>query len=62
MTSLAVSGFKTEEDHLNIKMVTALLLIMPAHTHLYENMCHEKNELKIHPVGMATFKKTKVVG
>ena len=28
MASLAGSGFKMEEDHLNIKVVTALLFIM----------------------------------
>ena len=31
MTLLAGLGFKTEEGHLNIKMITALLFIMPAH-------------------------------
>ena len=31
MTSLDDSGFKTEEDHLDIKIVRALLFIMPAH-------------------------------
>ena len=31
MTSIAGSGFKTEEDHLNTKIVTALLFIMPVH-------------------------------
>ena len=31
MTSLADSGFKTEEDHLNMKIVIALLFIMPEH-------------------------------
>ena len=29
--SLAGSRFKTEEDHLQIKIVTALLFIMPEH-------------------------------
>ena len=31
MTSLAGSGFKIEEDQLNIKIVTALLFKMTAH-------------------------------
>ena len=31
LTSLADSGFKTEKDHLNIKIFTALLFIMLAH-------------------------------
>ena len=30
MTFLAGSGFKMEEDHLNIKIVKALFFIMPA--------------------------------
>ena len=60
MTSLVGSGFMTEEDHLNIKIVTALLFIMPAHymdTHIYGNMYHETNKLKIHANGIATVKK-----
>ena len=31
MKSLAGSGFKTEEDDLNIKIFTSLLFMMPAH-------------------------------
>ena len=31
ITSLAGSGFKMEEDHLNTKLVAALFFIMPAH-------------------------------
>ena len=31
MTSLAGSGFKREEDHLNIKIVAALFVVMPTY-------------------------------
>ena len=37
MTSLAGSGFKTGEDYLNIKIIAALFVIMPAH-YLYVEM------------------------
>ena len=50
MTSMAGSGFKREEDHLNIKMVTALLFIMPAH-YLFKWKYVSQN------IGMAPFKK-----
>ena len=44
MTSLAGSGFKTEEDHLNMKIVTALSLLMPKNHLVNGNMCHENNK------------------
>ena len=55
MTSLAGSGFKTKEDRLNIKIVTALLFIMPAHFSVIWKYVSQKNKLKIHPIGMANF-------
>ena len=61
MTSLAGSRFKTEEEHLNIKMVTALLFLMPAHYLFKWKYVHENNELKIQPIGMATLKKIKIL-
>ena len=46
-TKMAVVGsdrLKTEDDHLNIEKVAALLLfIMPAHRLVYGNLCHGKN-------------------
>ena len=57
MTSLAGSGFKTEEDHMNIKIVTALLFIMHAHYLVIWKYVSQKQKLKIHPIEMATFKK-----
>ena len=54
MTSLAGSGFKTE-DHQKIKIVAALFVIMRAH--LFDNMemCDMiQLKLKIHPNGIAT--------
>ena len=50
MTSLAGSGFKTEEDHLNLKTVTALLFIIPAHCLVIWKYDSQKNKLKIHPI------------
>ena len=62
MTSLAGSGLKMEEDHLNLKMVTVLLFTCLNITYLNGNMCHENNTLKIYPIGMATFKKVLPLG
>ena len=57
MTSLAGLGFKTEEDHLNIKIVTALLFIMPAHyLIIWTYVSQKQKKLKIHSVGTTTLK------
>ena len=49
------SGFKTEEDHLNIKIDEALFVKMPAH-YLYVDiyLMLNTNTLEIHPIGLAT--------
>ena len=61
-----LTGFKiwlahncqTEEDHLNIKIVTALLLYNACTLlNMMEICVTNNNKLKIHPRGMATFKK-----
>ena len=58
MTSLAGSGFKGEEDHLNIKILTALLFIMSAHYLVTWKYVSQSNKLEIHPIGMAALKNT----
>ena len=61
-----LTGFKvwlahncqTEEDHINIKIVTALLLYNAYTLHNMMEICvTNNNKLKIHPRGMATLKK-----
>ena len=55
---MAFHNSPTAEDHLNIKTVTALLLYN-ARTllKLMEICVTNNNKIKIHPRGMATFKK-----
>ena len=54
-----VHNCQTEEDHLNIKIVTALLLYNACTLlNIMEICVRNNNKLKIHPRGMATFKKT----
>ena len=64
-----LTGFKiwlahncqTEEDHLNIKIVTALLLYNACTLlNMMEICVTNNNKLKIHPRGMATFRKKKL--
>ena len=58
MMSLAGSGFKMEEDHLNIKIVKALLFIMPAHYFNYIEICVTKMvNLRFIPLGLQPLKK-----
>ena len=53
-----VHNCQTEEDHLNIKIVTALLLYNACTLlNMMEICVTNNNKLKIHPRGMATFKK-----
>ena len=55
-----VHNCQTEEDHLNIKIVTALLLYNACTLlNMMEICVTNNNKLKIHPRGMATFKKKK---
>ena len=56
-----VHNCQTEEDHLNIKIVTALLLYNACTLlNMMEICVTNNNKLKIHPRGMATFKKKKL--
>ena len=51
-----VHNCQTEEDHLNIKIVTALLLYNACTLlNMMEICVTNNNKLKIHPRGMATF-------
>ena len=60
MMPLAGSGLKTEGDRLNIKIVAALFVIMPAH-YFYVEICDlKKNILKMHPTRVPTLKKLKL--
>ena len=53
-----VHNCQTEEDHLNIKIVTALLLYNACTLLNMMEMCvTNNNKLKIHPMEMETFKK-----
>ena len=53
-----VHNCQTEEDHLNIKIVTALLLYNACTLlNMMEICVTNNNKLKIQPRGMATFKK-----
>ena len=50
---------KTEGYHPNIEKLAALFVVMPAYNLvIYGNMCLETNKLKVHPIGMATLKKS----
>ena len=54
-----VHNCQTEEGHLNIKIVTALLLYNACALLYMKEICVTNNfKLKIHPRGMATFKKS----
>ena len=55
---LAGSGHQTVEDHLNIEKLTALIVYNTNTSLINGNMCLEYNKLKIHPIGMATLKKS----
>ena len=61
MTSLARSGFKTEEEHQNIRtfQIVAVPIASNARTQLsfFGNVYHDNNILKIHPIWIETFKK-----
>ena len=57
MTSLASSGFKTEEDHLNIKIVDSPVCYNASILLLRGNMLLDTNKLRFHPIGMATLKR-----
>ena len=50
MTSLAGSGFKMEEDHLNIKIVVRSVCYNAGTLRTCGNMWLNKNKLKIHPL------------
>ena len=57
MMPLAGSGLKTEGDHLNIKIVAALLICNANTLISCLEMCDLIiTKLKIHPAGMATLK------
>ena len=50
--------FKTEDDHQNIKKLTALFFVMPVHYYFdYIEWVCEMNKLKNHPRGIGTQKK-----
>ena len=52
---LAGSGYKTEEEHQNIRKLTALVVCNTSTSlMIYGNMHLDYNKLKIHPIGMAT--------
>ena len=56
-----VHNGQTEEDHLIIKIVTALLLYNACTLlNMMEICVTNNNKLKIHPRGMATFKKKSI--
>ena len=55
MILLVGSGLKTEKDHLNIEIVTALLICNASTPLNYWEMFNLIiNKLKVHPTGMAT--------
>ena len=57
-----VHNCQMEEDHLNIKIVTALLLYNNCTLlNMIEICVTNNNKLKIHPRGMATFYKKKLL-